>query len=139
MRGLIFLERFMKFVLLNPCVKRFSISILLLFILPAAAWSMPAEKNRELIWEHPGEPDLAGFYVYAAPESENPRQYTDARRFQIPNAAARDAIVLDLQPAIAKRWCFKVTAYDAAGSESDFSNEDCGFFGFTPPFGAAVK
>lgn len=118
---------------------KLSIAILFLIILPAGVFAMPSEKNRELIWEHPGDSDLAGFFVYAAPESENPRQYTDARRFQIPNAAARGAIVLDLQPAIAKRWCFKVTAYDLAGSESDFSNEACGFFGFTPPSGAAVQ
>lgn len=118
--------------------KKFFFALIILGI-AGTIYAMPSERNTRLVWSHDGDVDLAGFYVYSAPESENPRIYSDARRFQIPFPSSREALVLDINPGTTKSWCFKVTAYDTSGNESDFSNEACGFFGFVTPNALAVE
>lgn len=119
-------------------LKKFFVAIVILGI-AGTVFAMPSSRNSRTVWSHDGDVDLAGFYVYTAPESENPRIYSDARRFRLPNSAVREALVLDIQPGTTKRWCFRVTAFDVAGNESDFSNEACGFFGFISPNALVVE
>jgi len=97
------------------------------------AWAEPTPTNSTLSWDHTSAPDSAGFYIYAAPQAESPRIYSDARRFQIADPAARSAVVLDVAGPTSGGWCFQMTAYNTADQESSFSNEACGFFGFSPP------
>lgn len=119
-------------------LKKLFMFILILGI-ASSAFAMPSERDSRLVWSHDGDSDLAGFWVYAAPEKESPRVYSDARRFRVPLATAREAIVLDLSSDISKSWCFRVTAYDTSDNESEFSNEACGWFGFTPPNTISVE
>lgn len=122
-------------------------ALLVLTAVAPSAQAEPTPVNRSMTWEHPGDARLAGFYVYVAPESENPRVYSNARRFQIADPAKRSAVVLDLFAQASDRICFKVTAYTAAmvgpppvaSIESDFSNEACGNFGYTKPTNVIVE
>ena len=75
--------------------------------------------------------------MYWAPEFESPRQYIDTRKVDIGRPDPETIIVKDKMPAKAS-LCFKLTAYDVAGKESSFSNEDCGWFGLTGPSGLVV-
>lgn len=89
--------------------------------------------NRIIAWVHVSqEPDLAGFYIYAAPQSEDQRVYSRSRRYKISDPAAREAFILDMSPSASGGWCFQVTAFDSKGNESGFSKEVCGWFGMDP-------
>lgn len=95
-------------------------------------WAAPTPKDCCLSWDG-NETDWLGFYLYYALESEpTPRQYTDQRRVDIglesPAYAVKTAI-----PNVKGSLCFRLTAYDDVGNESDFSNEACGWFGMGNP------
>ncbi len=97
----------------------------------------PTPVDRTLTWDDYTDPDGIGFFLYWAPESENPRQYIDTRKVDMGRPDPEKIVVKDVMPAKAS-LCFKLTAYDAVGNESDWSNEDCGYFGFTAPSGLVV-
>ncbi len=59
--------------------------------------------------------DLAGYIIYYGQNSGNYTESVDIGNFT-------DASVSDLTIGT---WCFTVTAYDAVGNESDFSEEIC--------------
>ena len=116
-------------------------TIIVSFLLcSTTVFAVPTTPNRQIIWEHAGiEPDLAGFYLYVAPQSATPpRTYDDTARYQIADPLARQAILIDLDPASTGGLCFQMTAYDTSGNESDFSNEACGWFGMSGPFNLGV-
>ena len=120
--------------------KLFSILLASLILLSTNVFAVPTTPNRIITWEHAGtEPDLAGFYLYVAPQTEvPPRAYDDTARYQIADPLARQAILIDLDPASTGGLCFKITAYNTAGNESDWSNEACGFFGLSGPFNLGI-
>jgi hypothetical protein len=93
----------------------------------ASASAEPTPVNRSVSWTHSGA-GIDGFYLYWAPQSENPKVYSNARRFQIPSPAARSAVILDMKPDATGGLCFKGTAY-LGTAESAYSNEACGNFG----------
>ena len=97
----------------------------------------PTPVDRTLTWDTYTDPDGIGFFLYWAPEAENPRQYIDTRKVDLGRPDPEQIIVKDVMPAKAS-LCFKLTAYDAAGKESDWSNEACGWFGLTGPGGLVV-
>jgi len=122
-----------------------SIVALLCPALAEVAQAEPTPTHRRVVWTHSGVgPD--GFYLYWAPQEENPRVYSNVRRFKIAGAAVREAVVIDLKPDAAGLICFKVTAYRAASVagdpdiESGYSAETnpCGNFGMEAPAGAAI-
>jgi hypothetical protein len=59
--------------------------------------------------------DLAGYKIYYGSSSGNYSQSIDIGNYT-------DTVVNNLSPGT---WCFVVTAYNASGSESNFSNEIC--------------
>ena len=111
---------------------------LTLFSIPVFA--APTTPDRQIIWEHAGtDPDLAGFYLYVAKQSETPpRTYDDTARYQIADPLARKAILIDLDPVSTGGLCFQMTAYDTSDNESEFSNESCGWFGMSGVFNLGV-
>lgn len=120
-------------------MKKIVALLFLILLIPTLAFSMPSDRDSKLTWSHDGDIDLAGFWVYAAPQKETPRVYSDARRFKVGNPSVREVFILDITPDISKSWCFRLTAFDVDGKESAFSNEDCGYFGFTPPNALVVE
>lgn len=96
--------------------------ILLTLLIASSALAEPTPRAKTLSWDQEPTPGLAGFKVYFAPESESPRAYSSARVFDLADAAARQTFLIDVSPGISGTWCFRVTAYDTSGRESDFSN-----------------
>lgn len=74
------------------------------------AWDTPALNSDGTILD-----DLAGFTIYYGQSSQNYSESIDA-------GDVNDYTVDNLTSGM---WCFSVTAYDASGNESDFSNEVC--------------
>ena len=97
----------------------------------------PTPVDRTLTWDNYTDPDGIGFFLYWAPEAESPRQYIDTRKIDLGRPDPEQIIVKDVMPARGS-LCFKLTAYDAAGNESDWSSGDCGYFGFAGPSGLVV-
>ncbi|KKK76142.1 hypothetical protein LCGC14_2866640 [marine sediment metagenome] len=96
-----------------------------------AGHGSPTPVDQTLTWDNYTDPDGIGFFLYWAPEAESPRQYTDTRKVDLGRPFPEHIIVKDFMPARGS-LCFKLTAYDAAGNESDWSEPDvCGFFGLS--------
>ena len=102
-----------------------------------AGHGSPTPVDQTLTWDDYTDPDGIGFFLYWAPEAESPRQYIDTRKVDLGRPFPEQIIVKDVMPAKAS-LCFKLTAYDAAGNESDWSGEACGWFGLTRPSGLVV-
>ena len=98
----------------------------------------PTPVDRTLTWDDYTDPKGTGFFFYWAPEAENPRQYIDTRKVDLGRPNPETIVVKDFLPDAKASLCIKLTAYDAAGNESDWSNEDCGWFGLTGPSGLVV-
>lgn len=116
------------------------LSLSLILILSPSAFASPSSpSNTRFFWDHDGLGSVAGFYFYYAPEAESPRVYSDARRVQLPGASIREIVILSSGIGDG-RWCGRVTAYNADGDESAFSNEYCGrFFVLNPATGLGVE
>lgn len=111
---------------------------LFLGVAVSASAEPSAPPNKRFFWSHDGQ-GIAGFYFYYAPESESPRVYSNARRVQIANPDTKEIIILSSGIGTG-RWCGKVTAYNADGDESAYSNETCGrFFVLNAPTEAGVE
>ena len=93
----------------------FLLLLVLWFILQRTAAGQDMEKGSvTLSWDANREPDLAGYKVY----------YGLTRRgysHEIDVGKSTSKQICDL--TINRRWYFAVTAYDAAGNESRFSDE----------------
>lgn len=104
----------------------------LVLLLPSVVFAEPTPPDRFLTWQHSGL-GIDGFWIYWAPESENPPQYRDDRRVQVPGAAVRTIAIVDVNSAATPgqgRLLFAITAYDATGNESAFAFGDRpGWFG----------
>lgn len=105
-----------------------ALSVLLLAILaiPAVVWSSGSEVKLQagstqgtvtLFWDANSEPDLAGYKVYWG---RSPSVYTNT---------PQPVVAVMSQPSYTTpvlpngKWYFAVTAFNAAGQESGFSNE----------------
>lgn len=113
--------------------------VLMACLIPVGAMAEPTPNAKTIFWTHSGN-DVAGFYLYWADESEPPpRIYDDIRKVNVPDSTKREIILLAVMPDVSKKTCFKLTAYDASGNESSFTDEVCGFFGLETPLGFGVK
>lgn len=72
-------------------------------------------KEVKLTWDSNSEPDIAGYKLHYGNSS---RSYADAK--DIPGAAQQPEGKLNLPVG---KWYIAVTAYNAAGMESGYSNE----------------
>ena len=94
----------------------------------------PTVKFTKLVWDPYTDTTKVGYWLYWAMQSEpTPRVYDNTRRVDAGNPAIESLVVATVLPTAKGSMCFKATARDAAGNESDLSNEACGFFGFTAP------
>ena len=92
----------------------------------------PTPVDRTLTWDDYTDPKGVGFFFYWVPEEEVPRLYTDARKIDLGRPDPETIVVLDFLPTAKGSLCIKLTAYDAAGNESAWSEPDvCGFFGLS--------
>lgn len=108
---------------------------------PQPSYVTPTPRQSTLTWDAYTDPDGAGYWLYWALERETaPRSYTDTRRVRISRGASPEQIqVLTALPTQRGSLCFKLTAYDAVGNESAFSNEACGWFGINGPLNLSPR
>jgi fibronectin type 3 domain-containing protein len=78
---------------------------------PAGLAVLPRQGGLELLWSPSGEEDLAGYRVYRAAEGQPPQ-----RLAELPPAKAA---YLDESARQGVVYRYTLTAYDAAGNESD--------------------
>ena len=103
-------------------------------LLCGIASAVPTVKLTKLVWDAYTDTTKVGYWLYWAMQSEpTPRVYDNTRRVDAGNPVVESLVVATVLPTAKGSMCFKATARDAAGNESDFSNEACGFFGFTAP------
>ncbi len=98
----------------------------------------PTPVDTQITWDNYTDPDGAGFFMYWSP-GPAPGTYIDSQRVDI---GLRDPELLTIKteiPTAKGTICFRLTAYDAAGNESGYSNEDCGFLGLTAPSNLGVQ
>ena len=94
------------------------------------AYAEPTPKASKLTWDDYTDPDGVGFFLYWAKQSEStPRVYDNTRRIDVLRPDPEQVVILQVKPDALGGVCFKLTAYDAAGNESGFSNETCGYVG----------
>ncbi len=103
--------------------------IIALVLIAAPAFAEPTPPNRKLLWDAYTDPSGTGFYLYWAREAESPRKYDNTRRIDLKKPAGNEIVVIDAKTDATASLCFQMTAYDAAGKESIFSGEVCGWFG----------
>lgn len=117
-----------------------------------SAFAEPTPIDRALMWDEYTDPDGAGFFLYWAPESENPKIYSDVRRVDVGFPAVADitdklgitkprhsVVVIDANPTAKSSLCFQLTAYDLAGNESGYTGEACGWFGLPTATGFSTN
>jgi len=114
-------------------MKRTVLTVLVLVPLVGSAFALPTPKASKLQWDDYTDPDATGFYLYWVREKPEPRVYADTQKVDLGLDTDETITVIDFLSSAQGRLCFRLTAYDAAGNESDFSNEACGFFGVAPP------
>ncbi len=109
---------------------------LCLMSLAVQSFALPTDPHRKLKWDPYTDAKGTGFFLYYAGEADSPREYTDQKKIDVGKPSSEEVVLIDLNPPPPNGdLCFKLTAYDAQGRESDFSNEACGFFGLTVPTG----
>ena len=123
------------------------LTIILLF--PVFATSTPTKTHKQLYWDNYTDPKGIGFFLYYAPEAENPRDYNDTRKVDVGFPSPIDVlgdgilrhslVVIDVHPGAKASLCFKLTVYDINEQESDFGNEACGWLGLPAPSGTGLK
>lgn len=99
-----------------------------LFFTGGISYALPTQPRAGLTWDAPttnvdGSPytDRGGFYVYWATVSGD---FTDARRFVITDPGDTNVLFAELTGlSDPVNIYFTVTAYDASGNESDYSDE----------------
>lgn len=77
-----------------------------------------AENSAALNWDAGTDPKIAGYRVYYGTAS---RAYAQAKGSGLDAGNCNRFVVSNLERG--RRYYFAVTAYDASGDESDFSNE----------------
>lgn len=101
--------------------------------LPVAALAEPTDTADGFLWDAPADDSMVvSYWLYYAPEPENPRAYSNARRVQVADPSVRQIAVVDFSASLGN-LCGKLTAANAQGQESGFTNEACGFFGVPAP------
>lgn len=109
-------------------------------------FSEPRPPEDSISWEDSGNEQsmIGGYMLYYALETEpTPRHYSDARRVDMGKPSTggpnfTDSIKAHF-PQAKGSMCFRMTAYDTLGNESDFSNEACGWQGMGNPKNLLVK
>lgn len=100
----------------------------------ATSQATPTSTVSTLAWDAYIDTNGKGFYVYWKDKSNTAATYTNVNRTQITSiATVSEAIALVVPLIHPSSLCFVLTAYDGSGNESGYSNEVCGFTGFTTP------
>jgi hypothetical protein len=115
------------------------LAIVVLLLSVSAACATPTPTVNTLTWNAYTDTNGVGFYMYWRQNSAG-SVYSNTNRVQITGTTTvQDAISAVVPIAHPSSLCFVMTAYDGVGSESSYSNEICGFVGFTAPAGLAGK
>lgn len=110
-----------------------------LVLTAACASATPTSAVSTVNWNAYTDPSGVGFYLYW--RSDVPTSaYSNTSRIQITSiTAVTEAIATAVPTPHSSSLCFVLTAYDAAGNESAYSNEACGYTGFPGPAGTNLK
>jgi len=110
------------------------LSIVTFLLITSLSWAGPTPTAKQLFWDDYTDPDGVGFNLYWAMQKESsPRTYNDTRRIDIGRPEPESILIFSVKPDAKSSMCFQLTAYDASGNESAFSNEVCGFMGIEKP------
>lgn len=112
--------------------------VLASYLIPTPVNALPTQQATKLVWDDYTDPGAGGFYLYWQREIVPMQEYSDSQRIDIGKPDPEQIVVIDFLPQAAGDLCFKLTAYDKAPDpsnrkESQFSNQDCGFFGLQTP------
>lgn len=104
------------------------------------ACATPTNTVSSLSWDAYSDPSAVGFFVYWRDKSQAASQYSNTQRFSITGTTLTTETLSAFLPATHQpNLCFVLTAVDAASNESQFSNEVCGFTGFSSPNHLTIK
>ncbi len=126
-------------------IKLTVLALALMMITASACFALPTPKATEVRWDAYTDPDGIGMWVYwckptAAPCADS--DFADTERVDVnvppqdPTTSQHVVNVLNTIAGMKAKLCFRVTAYDAAGNESEFGTlapgeDGCGWFGIT--------
>lgn len=109
------------------------LTIVMILFTSVVACATPTPTVSKLVWDKYTDQNGKGFYVYWRAQAQ---QFDNNSRTKITDVNRVDVLLSALsatQPA--STLCYALTAYDSADNESNYSNEVCGFTGFSAPSG----
>lgn len=103
-----------------------------MLLIASTACATPTPTTATLSWDTYTDPNATGFYIYWRDAALASSAYTNANRFQLTNKTLTTEPMSAFLPAgHPSSLCFVLTAYSLPTVESAFSNETCGFTGFS--------
>ena len=111
--------------------------VIMLVGMSTLACATPSPIVTEVSWDNYTDPDGIGMLLYWKKPST--ALYTDTDREDIGMKIPEVQNIRDANPGAKATLCFVLTVYDAAGNESAYSNEACGWTGIPSPQNNKVK
>lgn len=108
--------------------------MLCLFVLAfvGCASAMPTPTVSALAWDQYSDSNAVGFYIYWRDQNAAGSAYNDLSKFKLTGTTLiTEPFSTFLPIAHPAKLCIVMTAFDAGNNESQFSNEVCGFTGFS--------